>query len=172
MNPLTFTQRELVHVTIVMIRIQHHPHTHFIFVNNADTHHNTGVSIDSETGQDSRERCLWCHGPGLTLDIRVCEECHNLKTLHNIQADSDNIGDIVVGGELAGYGHVGRDAGAGDSDCWGCHGFETQVQSAPGAGPLTPFINSSDVNVMTAGTDTVVTLTGVAFTNISDMASS
>ena len=137
-------------------------------VNNADTHHNTGVTIDSETGQEVGERCLWCHGPGLTLDIRVCEECHSLKTLHNIQADSDNSGDIVVGGELAGYGHVGRDAGAGDSDCWGCHGFETQVQSAPGAGPLTPFINSSDVNVMTAGTDTVVTLAGVAFTNISD----
>ena len=60
------------------------------------------------------------------LNIRSCEGCHGPDSLHSIQADSPaegNIGTIVVGGELAGYGHVGRNAGPGDSDCWGCHGF-------------------------------------------------
>jgi hypothetical protein len=98
-------------------------------------------------------------------DIRFCEGCHGYDSLHNIQTDSDGDGDIVVGGELPGYGHVGADDPGAGSDCWGCHGFS--VASAPGAGPLTPYISSSDVLVMTAGTDTAITLTGTAFTNVS-----
>ena len=45
-----------------------------------------------------------------------CEKCHGPESLHNIQADSpnaNNLGSVVVGGEDAGYGHVGRDAGPG-----------------------------------------------------------
>ena len=47
-------------------------------------------------------RCFWCHDVFLpdALDIRVCEGCHGLDSLHNIQADSNgpgNIGTIVVG---------------------------------------------------------------------------
>ncbi len=72
--------------------------------------------------------CLSCHDSESPAadDIRPCEDCHGPDSLHNIQADSpnaDSIGFIVIGGEDAGYGHVGRDAGPGDSDCWGCHGF-------------------------------------------------
>jgi hypothetical protein len=89
-----------------------------------------------------------------------------MESLHNIQADSDGSGDIVVGGELYGYGHVGRDAGPGDSDCWGCHGYSMSSDPAPGSGPMTPFISSSDNTVITAGTDMPVTLSGSAFTNI------
>ena len=136
-----------------------------IIWSNFDTHHNTGVTIDSETGLEDGSRCVWCHGAIDVLDIRECEKCHDYETLHNIQVDSDGNG-IQVGGELAGYGHIGRDAGAGDSDCWGCHGFAFSVSSAPGSGPLTPYISSSDVKVMTAGSDTAITLTGVAFTNL------
>ena len=70
----------------------------------------------------------------------------------------------MVGGEAAGWGHIGRDAGPDDSDCWGCHGFS--MASARGAGPVTPTIANADALYMTAGTDTQFTLTGGAFTNM------
>jgi hypothetical protein len=40
------------------------------------------------------------------------------------------------------------------------------MSSAPYAGPVVPYISSSDLWVITAGTNTEVTLTGVAFTNL------
>ena len=56
-----------------------------------------------------------------------------------------------------------KDAGPGDSDCWGCHGFAMAL--APGSGPLIPTVYSSDLAVITAGTDTTVFVAGAAFTN-------
>jgi hypothetical protein len=91
--------------------------------------------------------------------IRTCEGCHGFESLHNIQVDSDSDTIINVGSELIGYGHIGN-----NDDCWGCHGF--LQANAPGTGPVTPFIGSSDVMSMITGTDTVVTLTGEAFTNL------
>jgi hypothetical protein len=91
--------------------------------------------------------------------IRVCEGCHGFESLHNIQVDSEPDGQINVGNELPGYGHIGH-----DDDCWGCHGFFQS--SAPGTGPVVPTIISSDVYVMNAGSDTLVTLTGAGFTNL------
>jgi hypothetical protein len=125
---------------------------------NQDLHHNTGLSD-----------CSWCHDFGAAFEeqIRTCEGCHGPDSLHNIQADSldpDNIGTIVVGAEEAGYGHVGRDAGPGDSDCWGCHGFGTAF--APGSGPIIPTVYTADRSVIDAGADTAVTLTGSSFTNV------
>ena len=121
--------------------------------------------------------CYACHekkwdetsgsgSPDLTFNIRDCEGCHGPDSLHNIQADSPRVptGTTVVGGEDAGYGHVGRDAGPGDSDCWGCHGFAMSL--APGSGPLIPTIYSADLSTATAGTDTTVVVTGSAFTNM------
>ena len=72
--------------------------------------------------------------------IRWCENCHGPESLHNIQVDSDNlanIGTILVGGENAGWGHIGN-----DDDCWGCHGFIGAAES--GSGPLTPYILGAD----------------------------
>ena len=134
-------------------------------VNNEDTHHNTGVFL-SPTGVTNQDACLWCH-PVTGNEMRVCENCHGVGSLHNIQTDSPKTptGTIVVGGEDAGYGHIGRDAGAGDSDCWGCHG-NYQPGSAPDSGPVVPFISGADIASMTAGTATPVTLTGTAFTNM------
>jgi hypothetical protein len=97
--------------------------------------------------------------------MRTCEGCHGMESLHNIQADSDGSGDIVVGGELYGYGHVGRDAGPGDSDCWGCHGFDFAGASAPGSGPTAPFISNADVISVPSGIATTVTLNGLGFIN-------
>ena len=127
---------------------------------NAETHHNTGV-FQSETGVVDFAVCQWCHNMSLPDEyaIRTCEGCHGFESLHNIQVDSDSDTIINVGSELIGYGHIGN-----NDDCWGCHGF--LQANAPGTGPVTPFIGSSDVMSMITGTDTVVTLTGEAFTNL------
>jgi hypothetical protein len=136
---------------------------------NSDTHHNTGV-FKNEVGVVNGNTCFWCHNvlppTNDAVDIRVCEGCHGYESLHNIAIDSDTgclFGDpgceVVIGGETAGYSHVGN-----DSDCWGCHGF--LQASAPGAGPATPFIGGTDVLSLTTGTDRAVTLTGSALTNL------
>jgi hypothetical protein len=100
-------------------------------------------------------------------NIRYCEGCHGYESLHNIQADSPNdanIGTLVVGGEDAGYGHIGADDPGLASDCWGCHGFG--ASSALGYGPVIPFISTVDPAVIVAGTDIQVTINGAALTNI------
>ncbi len=115
-----------------------------MIVDNHDTHHHAvemnwlkadpGALFPNpapDSPPDSWRRCNVCHdyttpprtgtysdvnGPGFFMAIRVCEECHSVESLHNIQADSPNpgnIGTIVVGGEDPGYGHVGADGGAG-----------------------------------------------------------
>jgi hypothetical protein len=126
---------------------------------NAETHHNTGV-FQSETGVVDYDVCQWCHNMSLPdeLVIRTCEGCHGFEALHNIQLDSNGDDIIDPGSEMVGYGHIGN-----NDDCWGCHGFLQAI--APGTGPVTPFISSSNVLSMTTGTDTVVILSGVAFTN-------
>ncbi|MCJ7819641.1 MAG: hypothetical protein MUP53_00435 [Bacteroidales bacterium] len=136
---------------------------------NSATHHNTGVYIN-EVGVRNGDACFWCHDvippadPGSA--IRTCEGCHGYESLHNIAIDSDTgclFGDpgceVVIGGETAGYSHVGN-----NDDCWGCHGFAQAA--ATGSGPATPFIGGTDVLNVTAGTDTTVTLTGSALTNL------
>jgi hypothetical protein len=95
-----------------------------------------------------------------TPAIRVCEGCHGFESLHNIQKDSDGNDVIDPGSELPYFGHIGH-----NDDCWGCHGFAS-ASAAPGSGPVVPYISSSDISVITAGTDTVVTLSGSAFTNV------
>ena len=133
-----------------------------IILSNRSLHHGAGWD-----GLGSR--CNWCHDLSAPFEdqIRTCEGCHGPDSLHNIQADSPNVanlGTLVVGGEDAGYGHVGRDAGPGNSDCWGCHGFA--MAFAPGTGPIVPTVYNSDSPVFDAGTDTGVTLAGSSFTNV------
>jgi len=70
---------------------------------NKATHHGTDIECDR------------CHsvevGVG-ALDIRKCEDCHGVRSLHIIQYDYAN-----TEGE-DGYGHIGS-----NWDCWGCHGW-------------------------------------------------
>lgn len=131
--------------------------TSLVILTNENLHHGTGLA-----------NCGWCHAFGAPFEeqIRACEDCHGPNSLHNIQADSPNaanIGTVVVGGEDAGYGHIGRDAGTTDSDCWGCHGFA--FASAPGSGPVIPTLHSVDKTVVSAGRTTPVILLGSGLTN-------
>jgi hypothetical protein len=111
--------------------------------------------------------CEFPDDPG--VGMRGCEVCHGYESLHNIQADSPNagnIGTIVVGGEDAYWGHIGRDNPAdpdNDSDCWGCHGFS--ISAAPATAAIIPSLDGCDKNSIIAGAETVITLTGEALTN-------
>jgi hypothetical protein len=103
------------------------------------------------------------------LNIRNCEQCHGMESLHNIQADStapDNIGTIVVSGEDYGFGHIGADNPGAGSDCWGCHGFGMAADGIE-VGPITPSLSDSSKELILAGTDTSITLSGSALTNLS-----
>jgi len=132
-------------------------------LDNHDTHHFTGATSLG---------CGLCH-PGRPThtpqDMRVCETCHGIPSLHNIQPDSDaagNPGEIVVGAENPYYGHIGS-----NTDCNGCHGFDAPtlqaaaLSAAPESGPVIPFLSTADDLALKAGSDSKVTLTGVALTN-------
>ncbi len=131
-----------------------------VIADNATLHH--GINLI-----DFENRCAWCHDFSLPLNeqIRVCEGCHSVETLHNIQADSNGDGNIVVGGELMGFGHVGADGGPGDSDCWGCHGFDTTASAAPFCGPIVPALAWVDTVSVTAGKESTLLINGAAFIN-------
>ncbi len=129
---------------------------------NQTTHHGTGFGSDNT-------KCLWCHDtdllpdPGPQFNIRRCENCHGIGSLHNIQVDSPNaanIGTIAPGQEDAYWGHIGAQA-----DCWGCHGNNGVPLSAPGSGPTIPFIESVSVLSVKAGVETPITIKGASFTN-------
>ncbi|WP_305041134.1 hypothetical protein [Geoalkalibacter sp.] len=121
---------------------------------NADTHHATGFVLDAA-------KCVWCHNitPGINnaLSIRTCQNCHGVASLHNIQHDDAGDG-IIPGQEKPGFGHIGA-----NSDCVGCHGFSTQSLSAPGAGPVTPFLSGISQATAIAGQSPSLTLYGNAF---------
>ncbi len=141
-------------------------------VDNHDTHHGAGVYKNRYGGTFDSAICGWCHLNGnphaqgeedYPYAIRTCENCHGPESLHNIQADSDASGTIVVGGELAGYGHIGKDDPGSDSDCWGCHGFSVAADGAA-IGSGVPSIDTVAPLSITAGTPTAVTVTGAALT--------
>jgi hypothetical protein len=131
---------------------------------NEQTHHNTGLGPPVEDPVTS-EKCAWCHDFNLPFEaqIRVCENCHGPDANHAIQADSDGDGVITPGLELPWFGHIGD-----PDDCWGCHGFTFQASSSPGTGPVVPQIDGISRPVLKEGSDTAVTLTGAAFTNMSE----
>jgi hypothetical protein len=126
---------------------------------NMTTHHNTGLGSDPI-------KCDWCHDFSIPFEaqFRICENCHGRDSLHNIQADSDGDGVINPGIEQPFYGHIGN-----PDDCWGCHGYGPSASSiAPESGPIVPVISSISNSVLIEGTDTTVTLTGAAFTNMDE----
>ena len=120
--------------------------------------------------------CQWCHDFDRPFEeqFRVCENCHGRDSLHNIQVDSDGDGVINPGIEMPGYGHIGN-----PDDCWGCHGFFSQLagasissasseSSAPETGPIVPHISSTSASVLVEGTEKTIIIYGSAFTNLSE----
>jgi hypothetical protein len=139
---------------------------------NAETHHSTGVTLPP-FDTDPTGNCFKCHDthPGSDLgtlnnDIRACQQCHGVGSLHNIQTDSDGNG-IEGGEELAYYGHIGNNA-----DCNGCHLNNSDspisalsLLAAPDSGPIIPSVNGLSAYSFTAGADSTITVFGSAFTN-------
>ena len=114
---------------------------------NYRTHHNIWPG--------DNDKCGVCHDmvAGTNLSIRKCEDCHGVKSLHNIQYDY-----ATTEGEL-GFGHIG------DSwDCMGCHAWQ-QASSDATPGPITPTIDEVSPARMVAGVETEVTITGTNFMN-------
>lgn len=134
---------------------------------NPNTHHSLVGFTD--------DNCDLCHvNGGVSLDIRLCERCHGIKSLHSIQYDYDNtVGSL-------GYGHIGD-----NWDCWGCHGWEevdmsdasslketlagssisfTQIPEGL-SGATIPYIDYIDPSEIPAGQDTTITIYGSNFIN-------
>ena len=114
---------------------------------NPDTHHNLGnLSIE----------CDICHGNSdeALLNIRKCEECHGVRSLHNIQYDYTG-----TKGQF-GYGHVGD-----NWDCTGCHAWYVAYSDAPQTGPIIPGIDQVSPARIVAGVETVLNITGTNFLN-------
>ncbi|KAB3548061.1 MAG: hypothetical protein C5617_000420 [ANME-2 cluster archaeon] len=116
---------------------------------NPETHHNLGnLSLE----------CDMCHGntDADLLSIRKCEDCHGVKSLHNIQYNYD-----TTKGSL-GYGHIGD-----NWDCVGCHAWYVVSSDtvAPQTGPIIPSIDEVSPASMVAGVETVATITGANFEN-------
>ncbi len=131
---------------------------------NAVNHHSTGVGqVGVMVGNElSQLDCTLCHDQaGSDWAIRRCEDCHGIASLHTIQADTNNDGNITVYGETAGFGHIGQ-----ESDCIGCHGgYLGASNGIPYGGPVVPQINDLGVGAITAGSATQITIKGLAFTN-------
>lgn len=128
----------------------------------ADTHHSTTLASDPA-------KCAWCHTTGAggvpsvsvptAQQIRVCQNCHGIPSLHNIQYAAP--GTTVQPGQMQPwFGHIGN-----NQDCFGCHGFTKTQSVAPMAGPVTPQIDGMTKNVVIAGEETIVELVGINFVN-------
>ena len=109
---------------------------------NSVTHHNLGTVSNN---------CFYCHFGDGANNIRKCEECHGVKSLHNIQYDYNNTSGML------GYGHIGD-----NWDCNGCHAF-WDAGAAPMEGPIIPTIATVSADGLVAGQSTVLRLEGSNF---------
>ena len=94
-------------------------------------------------------------GMGDPANGTACEQCHTLRSLHNIQPN----GWVAGGLGAAGYGHINN-----NSDCNGCHAFwDAGVDNRPFADALGADIYSVTPGTLTADVQTTVTITGMLF---------
>jgi hypothetical protein len=132
---------------------------------NDETHHSTGFFEITET------YCTWCHltdppSDGGALQIRTCENCHGIPSLHNIQFATQatgfpSDGTVVPGAEMPWSGHIGNQI-----DCNGCHGFDNVSVArafAPQSGPVVPGLYTVSASSVESGAS--VELGGTAFAN-------
>lgn len=151
---------------------------------NKENHHATGVPTfkPSQTGRDEAV-CAWCHIPTYPSHynktpedpddamfsgwgIRGCQRCHDIESLHSIEADV--AGDGIIPGQEDRYnGHIGN-----QDNCWGCHGNNGEWQvdllstSLMAVGATTPQLNAMNAAIWPEGTGFDLTLVGSGFINI------
>ena len=115
-------------------------------VANFDSHHSEVVNVTQGLS------CLACHNTTSgAINIRSCEQCHGVKSLHNIQYNYNGTKGVP------GYGHLGA-----NWDCNGCHAWYV-AGSAPLDAEKVPALESMTPSSLEAGKRTVVTLTGSNF---------
>jgi len=127
---------------------------------NNETHHGTGLQT---TGH-----CEWCHLDGLPsytnpMQIRGCENCHGVKSLHSIQLGltASTLPGVSPGNELPYKGHIGA-----QWDCWGCHGNNGVTAASETIAPysgIVPYINYLSASSFEEGTAATITVTGASF---------
>ena len=116
-------------------------------LSNVDSHHNEIFGVTQGYS------CTWCHiAQGTALDIRRCEDCHSVATIHNIQYNYSG-----TNGQQ-GYGHIGA-----NWDCNGCHAFWDAGEVPPFGGPIVIDASSFTPSVLNANQATVVTIAGDNF---------
>ncbi len=113
---------------------------------NVDTHHNEVVGVTQGIS------CLACHNTTAgAINIRSCEQCHGVKSLHNIQYNYNGTQGVL------GYGHLGA-----NWDCNGCHAWYV-AGTAPLEAEKVPALGSVTPSRIEAGKSAVVTITGSNF---------
>ena len=138
---------------------------------NWTNHHMTGVPGFTVAEAGPEPTCDWCHY-STVLDhpqsIRGCQRCHDVSSLHSIEADVDGDG-IVPGAETPYNGHIGN-----QSNCWGCHGFDDKWRTATqddeigtyAVGPTIPQLNFINAQHWPEGAAFNLELTGNGFVNL------
>ncbi|MCZ7356869.1 MAG: IPT/TIG domain-containing protein [Candidatus Methanoperedens sp.] len=126
--------------------------TPFIASNNK-THHSLG-NLSGFINQNN-SKCELCHdnhdGANGPSSIRICERCHSINAIHNIQWDIANTSS------QSGFGHLGP------NDCQGCHAWYVAGSLAPGSDLIVPTIDHLSTNQALLGETTNLTIHGENF---------
>jgi hypothetical protein len=115
---------------------------------NGEVHHKALLGLKNTTVS----YCSWCHPVhGGLLNIRTCEDCHSVRSLHNIQYDYNNTDGML------GSGHIGN-----DWDCNGCHA-SANTASDNLYGSIVPDVFSITPNKLKAYETTQLDIMGTNF---------
>jgi len=117
-----------------------------VIESNPNTHHSAVYEMTCGSNNNI------CHFDPIA-DIRKCEDCHGVESIHNIQYDYDN-----TNGQL-GYGHIGH-----DWDCKGCHAwYDPDKGNTPPSDIFIPVITSLSKGSIEAGISTKIDIAGNNF---------
>jgi hypothetical protein len=117
------------------------------------------IESNTNTHHAVSSACLICHDvTSGEPAIRGCEDCHGVKSIHNIQYDYNNTNGLL------GYGHIGE-----AWDCMGCHAWYEAYKAVPPVDPIiVPYISEITPSSLVTGEETVVTIVGDNFVTTVD----